>query len=647
MFRRLLIANRGEIACRIIQTAQRLGIQTVAIYSSADRQSLHVAKADEAYWVGDAPCGQSYLNIKAIIEIAKTHEIDAIHPGYGFLSENADFASACLEAGIVFVGPAVAALHLMASKQLAKQHLEHAGVPLTPGYHGCDQTDDHLLQEATKIGFPVLLKAAHGGGGKGMRRVAAAQDFLTELAGARREAQASFGNDLMIIEKLIINPRHIEIQIMADNFGEVVHLFERDCSVQRRHQKIIEEAPAIGLSQDMRAQLTKAAKDVARSIDYRGAGTVEFLVQDEACYFMEMNTRLQVEHPVTEMITKLDLVEWQLRIAHNEPLPLIQEDIAYQGHAIECRICAEDPACQFMPATGQITRLYEPQGRHIRLDTGIGLNSTITQYYDPMMAKLIVWGETREQARRYLLQALKDFVMIGVAHNLAFLQTIITHPCFIKAAVGTDFLSQITFEEQRLDWLVSLMLVSAYDYLAIRAALHEPLHQSGCGWQLNLPACWSNDYQIEDAIAEVTIKPINGHEFSFTWQAQTWQLGTWMHQDRLVIDDGQQQFNAVIENHEDHYSLHLKNYSQKVYKVVDSGNVLHEATPSLIAPMPATVVAIYSSIGAPVKKGEAIMALEAMKMEHIISAPQDGVVSEIFFDIGAQVPEGTILLTLT
>ena len=408
MFNKILIANRGEIACRIIKTARRLGIETVAVYSTADKDALHVKLADQAFCIGEPATSASYLNIDAIIKAATLSGAQAIHPGYGFLSENPDFARACTKANLVFIGPSIEALNIMGSKQLAKQTLEKTDVPLTPGYHGVDQSDETLFDQAVKLGFPVLLKAANGGGGKGMRAVFKAQEFKQALDGARREATAFFANDTLLIEKLIQTPRHIEIQLMADNHGQVVHLFERDCSIQRRHQKIVEEAPAANLPEELRQRLANAAITVAKAIHYSGAGTIEFLVENNTnFYFMEMNTRLQVEHPVTEMITGLDLVEWQLRIAANEPLPCKQQDIKAHGHAIECRIYAEDPNNNFMPSIGQLHFLQEPHGEGVRIDTGVSVNASISMHYDPMISKLISWGETRADAQHRMDYALK------------------------------------------------------------------------------------------------------------------------------------------------------------------------------------------------------------------------------------------------
>ena len=511
MFNKILIANRGEIACRIIKTAQRLGIKTVAIYSTIDRNALHVRLADEAFCVGDAPAQSSYLNIEAIINAAHLSHAEAIHPGYGFLSENVDFARACANANRIFVGPSLHALEIMGSKQQAKQLLETKNVPLTPGYHGTEQSSEHLLKEAKKIGFPVLLKAANGGGGKGMRAVFHENEFNEALLGAKREARAFFNDELMLIEKLVENPRHVEVQLMADHHGNVVHLFERDCSLQRRHQKIIEEAPAPHIKSALRKALHDAAINVAKAIDYRGAGTVEFLVADDCVYFMEMNTRLQVEHPVTEMITGLDLVEWQLRIAANEPLPKTQNEITETGHAFECRIYAEDPKQNFLPSTGKLLFLKEPTGEGVRVDSGVTHGSVISQYYDPMIAKLITVGRNREEAARRMQQALAHYAIAGVKTNIAFLQAILETPAFIHANLTTQFLSETKVLLKEPDEKIALLMAASQDYLDASHA-KDPLQADTFGFQLHLQSAWPKTYQINDKIQTLVIHPISRNE---------------------------------------------------------------------------------------------------------------------------------------
>ncbi len=449
MFESVLIANRGEIACRIIKTCRRLGVRSVAVYSDVDSNSLHVRSADEAIRIGGSTPQQSYLAIDRILAAAKKVKASAIHPGYGFLAENAAFAEACAQAGLVFIGPPADAIRAMGSKSTAKALMQSAGVPLTPGYHGDRQDPEFLHAQADQIGYPVLIKASAGGGGKGMRRVDRSEDFLAALASCKREAAAAFGDDRVLIERYIERPRHIEVQVFGDSFGNIMSLFERDCSVQRRHQKVLEEAPAPGMTEERRAAMSKAACDAARAVGYVGAGTVEFLVdQSGSFYFMEMNTRLQVEHPVTEMITGLDLVEWQLRVAAGEALPLTQNQLAMRGHAIEARIYAEDPAHDFLPSTGTLLHLRTPaESEHVRIDTGVAQGDAITSFYDPMIAKLIVWDETRELALGRMTRALSEYQIVGVTTNIAFLQRLVASASFAGAVLDT------TLIEREKDWL--------------------------------------------------------------------------------------------------------------------------------------------------------------------------------------------------
>jgi len=443
MFSKILIANRGEIACRVMRTAKRLAIRTVAVYSDADEGALHVALADEAYPIGPAAARESYLSIEKILAAARASGAEAIHPGYGFLSENAEFAEACAEAGIVFIGPPAAAIRAMGSKSAAKALMEKAGVPLVPGYHGADQDAALLAKEAKKVGFPVLIKAASGGGGKGMRIVESAADFAAALASAKREAKASFGDDTVLIEKYLTRPRHIEMQIFADRHGNCVHLFERDCSVQRRHQKVVEEAPAPGMDVARRKAMGAAAIAAAKAVAYVGAGTIEFIAEGDDLFFMEMNTRLQVEHPVTEMITGTDLVEWQLRIAAGEKLPKRQDELQISGHAIEVRLYAEDPTRDFLPATGTLHHLRVPEGDpHIRVDTGVREGDAISIHYDPMIAKLIAWGADRAAALRRLGAALDRYEIVGVTTNRDFLARLATAPDFAAGGVDTGIIAR-------------------------------------------------------------------------------------------------------------------------------------------------------------------------------------------------------------
>lgn len=649
MFNKILIANRGEIACRIIKTARSMGIQSVAIYSSADKDSLHVRLADSAYYVGEASAKDSYLNIEHIINAAKESGAEAIHPGYGFLSENPEFAKACADAGIVFIGPSISSMEAMASKQLAKQMLEHTKVPLTPGYHGLEQTEQKLLSEAKRIGFPVLIKAANGGGGKGMRAVHSEPEFSEALAGAKRESMASFADDTMIIEKLVQNPRHVELQIMADNHGQVVHLFERDCSIQRRHQKIIEEAPAPDLSPSLRQKLADAACEVARSINYRGAGTVEFLVDgSDHFYFMEMNTRLQVEHPVTEMITGLDLVSWQFKIAANEPLPLAQEEIQSNGHAIEARIYAEDPYHGFIPSIGQLNFLQEPSGTGIRIDTGVTLSSQITMYYDPMIAKLITWGQNREEALQRLEQALAHYFIGGVKTNIPFLQAICQHHKFRNAQLSTDFLSNEQITLPTPDQNLALLMAVSFDYLNTLNNLKDPLLHDAFGWQMHVPGHWVWRYQGEHEPIEAVVQPIDRSKFKLKLKDKEQIISARLDNNQLQITSATNTCKALVDNHKHHLTLYTAqgpiNIERFQWNKLDAGSGSHKG--QLTAPMPATVVAILKKIGEQVKAGERLIVLEAMKMEHTIHAPADGVLAELFYDVGAQVSEGAELLSL-
>lgn len=649
MFNKILIANRGEIACRIIKTARAMGIHTVAIYSSVDKDSLHVRSADSAYCVGEAPAKESYLNIEQIIHAAKKSGAEAIHPGYGFLSENPEFAKACNAEGIVFIGPTVAAMEAMASKQLAKQLLEQSQVPLTPGYHGKEQAEEKLLAEAKAIGFPVLIKAANGGGGKGMRTVHSESEFSAALAGAKRESMASFADDTMIIEKLVLHPRHVELQIMADNHGNVVSIFERDCSIQRRHQKIIEEAPAPDLSASLRQKLADAACEVARSIKYTGAGTVEFLVSnDEEFYFMEMNTRLQVEHPVTEMITGLDLVAWQLKIAANELLPLTQDQIQAQGHAIECRIYAEDPFNEFIPSIGQIQFLKEPSGEGIRIDTGVQCASQITMYYDPMIAKLIVWGADREEALQRMQHALEHYFIGGVKTNIPFLQAICQHPKFRKAELSTDFLTKEHIHLVTPDKIRAQLMAVSFDYLNTINTICDPLLHATVSWQSLVPGSWKLRYQDTDELIEALITPIDAQLFQVRIKEEEYTIRAHLNLDKLTIELDGQNHQATIENKNQSLTLYTSHGQISIERFTWNTSDSHAAHKGqLTAPMPATVVAILKNIGEQVKAGDRLIVLEAMKMEHTIHAPTDGILKEIFYAVGAQVNEGEELLSLS
>jgi 3-methylcrotonyl-CoA carboxylase alpha subunit len=667
VFAKLLIANRGEIACRVIATARRLGIRTVAVYSDADSDARHVRLADEARRIGPPAARESYLNGEAILAAAKASGAEAIHPGYGFLSENEAFARACQQAGIVFVGPAPEAIAAMGDKSAAKALMEKAGVPLVPGYHGAEQDAAHLQQEALRIGYPVLIKASAGGGGKGMRIVRAAAEFEAALQSAQREAQSAFGDPRVLIERYLERPRHIEVQVFGDSHGNVLHLFERDCSVQRRHQKVLEEAPAPGMTEKRRREMAAAAVAAAKAIRYTGAGTIEFIAESERdragalsgkFYFMEMNTRLQVEHPVTEMITGLDLVEWQLRVAAGEPLPAKQSELAISGHAIEARLYAEDPERGFLPATGRLAHLRFPQtSPQLRIDTGVDPGAEITPWYDPMIAKLIVHGADRKDALARLAAALAGIEIAGPATNVAFLRRVAACRAFREADLDTGLI-----ERSRSELFVAggaiadeVLAAAAFAELALEEDLSRERARASSdpwspwnrvdGWRLNLGSHHSFVFRDGEARHEVRVDfhdsglrlRVAEREFAFagerladgalllrldgrTFKARAVRSGRDWH---LYTDGGQ--FRLALED-----ELH--------------GAEFEDAVASLAAPMPGKVIAVLVKAGAKVEKGAPLLILEAMKMEHTITAPRDGEVKELYFNAGDQVSEGVELL---
>ncbi|WP_100658262.1 acetyl/propionyl/methylcrotonyl-CoA carboxylase subunit alpha [Alteromonas flava] len=660
MITKLLIANRGEITCRIIRTAQRLGIATVAVYSDADAQALHVQLADEAIHIGGSASKDSYLRSERIIAAAKQTGADAIHPGYGFLSENAAFAKLCDDNNIIFVGPPIAAIEAMGSKSAAKTIMETANVPLVPGYHGTDQSTTMLRNAADDIGYPVLLKAAAGGGGKGMRQVHSAAEFDEGLAAAKREAMASFNDDIMLVEKYLTQPRHVEIQVFCDQHGNGVYLFERDCSVQRRHQKVIEEAPAPGMDDALRTEMGEAALKAAKAINYVGAGTVEFLLDfDGSFYFMEMNTRLQVEHPVTEMITGQDLVEWQLRVASGESLPLTQEQLAIKGHAFEARIYAEDPNNEFLPATGVLATLRPPQeNAFVRVDTGVVEGDTVSVFYDPMIAKLIVWDEDRDKALNRLALALREYHVHGVTTNIEFLYNIAASAPFKNAELTTGFI------DAHYDMLFSASL-SAGKELVVYAALSTLLMQVNQqrersqfvsaahmldGWRANELHQQIVQLQLnDDSHVEVTASFIPGRTLP-TWKIEVdGQTHTCCGQlSNGILDaniDGHRQ-QLTLAHQDNNYRLFTDRHSMQFSQVLpDLG--LEDAQDThggLTAPMNGTIVALLVEPGQKVEKGASLMIMEAMKMEHAIKAPSTGQVKEFFFAAGALVDGGAALL---
>lgn len=659
MFTKILIANRGEIACRVARTARRLGIKTVAVYSTADAHAQHVKACDEAYWIGEAPAAESYLRADKILEIAKLSGAQAIHPGYGFLSENAGFAESCKQAGIVFIGPPTQAIIAMGLKSESKRLMTEAQVPLVPGYHGADQSIELLREQSQVIGYPQLIKASAGGGGKGMRVVKNFAEFDAALASAKREAISSFGNDSVLIERYLQKPRHIELQVFADTLGNVVHVFERDCSIQRRHQKVIEEAPAPGMTPELRHAMGQAAINAAKAIGYVGAGTVEFLLdQSGEFFFMEMNTRLQVEHPVTEMISGQDLVEWQLRVANGEPLPLTQEQLKINGHAFEARVYAETPERDFLPATGRLTYLHAPtETEHVRIDTGVRQGDEVSMFYDPMIAKLIVWGADRNQALQRLQAALSDYYISGVKTNLAFLSTLSSLPDFAAAKLDTGFI------EQHLEALFpkastppnEVLAAACLAELVSRQEQASQTQASGTdpyspwaiadAWRMNQEGMDSFEFQLGEELY-----PVQGCYRADAYYVQTPQGEQRLSGERLgeyewLVTLGQKTFRAkVLDN-----STVLwegKAWELRLHDPVHEVDETSVHGGNLTAPMPGAVVAVQVEVGAKVQAGDALMIVVAMKMEHTITAPHAGEVKEIYFQVGDQVKDGDVLLSL-
>jgi 3-methylcrotonyl-CoA carboxylase alpha subunit len=660
MFSKILIANRGEIACRVIGTARRLGIATVAVYSAADRAALHVALADEAYPIGPPPAAESYLNRQAILAAARASGAEAVHPGYGFLSENAEFAEACAAARLVFIGPPAAAIRLMGSKAAAKALIDRHGVPVVPGYHGADQDPARLAAEAERIGFPVLIKASAGGGGRGMRIVTGAREFAAALAGARREAGAAFGDDRVLLEKYLTRARHIEIQIFADNHGNAIHLFERDCSIQRRHQKVIEEAPAPGLDRARRQRMGEAAVASALAVDYAGAGTVEFVTTAEDFYFIEMNTRLQVEHPVTEAVTGLDLVEWQLRVAAGEPLPRRQEEIAANGHAIEARLYAEDPERGFLPQTGNLHGLKFPGPEIARVDTGVRQGDAVTPFYDPLIAKLIVSGESRAAAVRQLRRALAKTAILGVSTNLDFLAAVAANADFADANVDTGFIErhrQVLLPPCRPAPDLVLAAAALVRLMGRRSAAAKAAAQSeDCyspwaqtdGWS---PSGASHQVLVfRDGAAE---RAVTAHGGGAGWLLQLGDhevaaRGECQPDDILAVElDGVRRQVTVLQ-HGAEIMVFVDGESWRLIEIDPLAARTGEdaATGRLTAPMPGRVIQLLVEPGSKVRRGEPLLIIEAMKMEHTIAAPADGTVSAVGCTVGDLVEEGAELIEL-
>ncbi|WP_234053316.1 MULTISPECIES: acetyl/propionyl/methylcrotonyl-CoA carboxylase subunit alpha [unclassified Xanthobacter] len=660
--RTLLVANRGEIAVRVMRTAKALGLNTVAVYSQADADALHVAVADEAYPIGPAPARESYLRIEAILDAARKSGADAIHPGYGFLSENAEFADACEKAGIVFVGPPASAIRAMGSKSAAKALMEKAGVPLVPGYHGEDQDPALLAREADRIGFPVLIKASAGGGGKGMKVVRAADEFPEALASAKREAKSAFGDDRVLVEKYLTTPRHIEVQVFADTHGNAVYLHERDCSIQRRHQKVVEEAPAPGMTPERRLAMGLAAVDAAKAVGYVGAGTVEFIAEGDAFYFMEMNTRLQVEHPVTEAITGQDLVEWQLRVAEGAPLPLSQNEIPLKGHAIEVRLYAEDPARDFLPQVGTLDHLVLPA--HVpgtRVDTGVRAGDTVSIHYDPMIAKIIVAGADRSEAVGRLQAALAATEVVGLATNRVFLKAIAAHPAFAAAELDTNFIAR-----HQGDLLPAPQPASdAVLALATLAILKEEARQSAeavdaadpwspwgraPGWRLNRDAHVDLTFQDPHLEGRTVVRAhFKAHGFALDLPGGHMMVeGDADADGRLEARLDGVKLSARVIRTGNLLTVFARGGEFQV-EFIDPRLASLAATGTagrLVAPMPGTIIRIAVEAGQEVAKGAPLVVVEAMKMEHTVAAPRDGRIKALNFAVGDLVDEGAELLVL-
>ena len=669
MFNKILIANRGEIACRVIKTARRMGIRTVAVYSEADANARHVRLADEAILLGPAAARESYLVADKIVDACKRTGAQAVHPGYGFLSENADFADALAANGIAFIGPPASAIRAMGSKSEAKKLMGKAAVPLTPGYHGDDQTPALLHQEADAIGYPVLIKAAAGGGGKGMRLVERSEDFPDALASCKREAISSFGDDHVLIEKYITKPRHIEIQVFADSLGNCVYLFERDCSVQRRHQKVLEEAPAPGMTLDRRRQMGEAAVAAAKAVGYVGAGTVEFIAnQDGSFYFMEMNTRLQVEHPVTEMITGQDLVEWQLRVAAGQPLPLAQEQLQIRGHALEARIYAEDANKGFLPSTGHLVRLSPPvESLNVRVDTGVEEGDEITPFYDPMIAKLIVWDEHRDAALARMRKALADYQVAGVTTNIDFLSRLVACPAFASADLDTGLIErqkEFLFPAAQAVPRDALLVATVGELLweqheAKQAAKtsgdpHSPWHARD-GWRMNLSAARVIGFRDGDSLVEALVR-YQDDKWQITIHGHTTQArGKKLEGDRFAVELDDRRLMASVVVPQGDFLRGTVNEKRSIFLNGSTYSLLRDDPLHLVeaggtqgggltAPMPGKVVALLAQPGQKVEKGAPLLILEAMKMEHTITAPAAGTVKTFCYATGEQVADGAALV---
>ena len=662
---RLLIANRGEIAVRIMQSAQKIGIHCIALYSDADRNAMHVKQADEAWYIGASPAKESYLVVDKVLQVAKDARADAIHPGYGFLSENAGFAQSIQDSGLIWVGPPVPAIEAMGSKSESKNLMEKANVPLVPGYHGDNQDEAFLAEQVKNIGFPVLIKASAGGGGKGMRVVENEAEIAAGISASKREGLNSFGDDKLLVEKYITRPRHVEIQVFMDTHGNGVYLFERDCSIQRRHQKVVEEAPAPMFNDIDRKRMGEAALQAAKAINYEGAGTVEFLYEEKAnapgtFYFMEMNTRLQVEHPVTEMITGQDLVIWQLKVAQGETLPVTQNQLSINGHSMEVRIYAEDPDNEFLPTTGKLDYVQLPnlQEGKVRLDTGVKQGDDVSPYYDPMISKLIVWGEDRSQCLSTLKQALQEYQIAGVTTNLSFLRRVVNVEAFQQGQVSTQFIEE--FNEQ----LVTADDIKQHHLLA--ATAHHMLTRTSCGqtrvntsndllspwhnantFRLNQNARETFNFVLKNGEAfSISVDTLKENNWNIIIENESINVSARLAGDQVQYEVNGKWFSARIINHENKLWVYdADGESQLMFNTKDY-NQQDEQQGSLKAPMNGTIIQVDTKAGQTVKAGDILMIMEAMKMEHTIKAPEDGTVKEIGFNVGDLVDEGALLIEM-
>ena len=653
MIETVLIANRGEIACRIIRTCRRLGMRIIAIYSDVDASALHVRMADEAIHVGPSPSSESYLVTEAIINAARRTGADAIHPGLGFLAENSDFAQACADAGLIFIGPTPAAIAAMGNKHAARALVERFGVPVLPGYGGDDQAQDTLRQEAERIGWPLMVKAAAGGGGKGMRLVQRPADLDDACAAARREARQAFGSDELILERALLAPRHIEFQIFGDQHGNLIHLGERECSIQRRHQKVIEETPSLALSPELRIFMGEAAVAAGRAVNYSNAGTVEFLLdRDGRFYFLEINTRLQVEHPVTESVTGLDLVEWQMLIAEGQALPLCQEEVRMSGYAIEARLYAENPANDFLPVTGEIVHWCEPEGEGIRVESGIQSGDQVSIFYDPMLAKIIAHGPDRATASRRLTRALESTTLLGLTNNISFLRAILNHPSYQAGELSTEFLAEYFphWTEPPGDVPLALIAVTLAQWQE-----HAQLETNRGYWRNNpnRPQLYRYTVVPDDHPVEVYLAPIrHTATYTITTVLETEikvmvELHEQAAHEMVVTVDGYRQ-RVMLACAGSNWWVQTRNgvVQLRTLELLPEPKAPADAGGSLRAPMPGMVLAILVEVGQRVNKGDALLKLEAMKMEHTIRTAADGVVEAIYFASGETVAADTLLVQL-